>query len=450
MANFLSQNWLVHRRHFLRGLGISMMLPMLDCMRPLRAGENQQRPRRNVFIYLPNGVNTDDFQIRDSGSVYELSRTLSPLAEYRAECTPISGFYHPNAFGVAHNATQTWLTAAKHGPSDKNTISVDQLIAQDSGAKTRFPSLQISNQGLPMAISADGISLPTQKSPAVIFQSLFNEPSGGIAKQRRDLKRKQSILDLVHNDAKRFAKQLGSDDRGRLDQYLVAVREVEARTQRAELWLDTPRPDIDRSIAARLNREIQLERLGEYLRTIYDIIVLAFQMDMTRVVTFNTGNEGTGPSVPEIGVDRDRHSLSHHNGDNELLEQLTKSDVFNLKQFAYFLGRLIDTQDQGERLIDSTMALYGSGLSYGNSHGTASLPLVLAGGRSLGFKHGSHVDYNQKISNFKGYGNGIKHYHSPVNSKAHFSNLLLTIARRAGVEVESFADSNGVVSEVLV
>lgn len=449
MAHFLSQKWLLNRRHFLRGLGVSLALPMLDCMRPLRATESGDLPRRSIFIYLPNGVNTNDYEMPKAGSKYELSRILSPLSKHRANFTPISGLYHPNAFGVAHDATQTWLTGAKHGPSDRNTISVDQLISQETGPKTRFPSLEISNQGFPMAVSADGISLPAEKNPAVVFQDLFTEPSGGIEEQRRRLQRKESMLDLVLTDAKSLANKLGQDDRGRLDQYLVAVREVEIRTKRAESWLETPRPNISPDIATRLNRDIQLERLGEYLRTMYDIIVLAFQTDMTRVVTFNTGNEGTGPSVPEIGINRDRHSLSHHNGDKELLEQLTRSDEFNVRQFAYFLDRLSEVKDGGRPLIDTTLALYGSGLSYGNSHGTTSLPLVLAGGTRLGLKHGTHVDYNKQVKDFNGYGQGIRVYHSPVNTKAHFSNLLLTIAQRMGIETETFADSSGVISEVL-
>ena len=422
---------------------------MLDCMRPLKANLAPPSPRRSVFIYLPNGVNTHDYEMATSGPGYTLSRILSPLETHRNHITPISGLHHPNAFGVAHNATQTWLTGAKHGPSDRNTISVDQLIAQKTGPETRFPSLEISNQGLPMAVSADGISLPTEKNPAVIFQRLFAEPKGGIATQRRRLQRRRSILDLALGDTKRLTDQLGREDRGRLDQYLTAVREVEVRTERAETWLEQPRPQIPSEVAAKLNREVQLERLGEYLRTIYDIVALAFLTDVTRVVTFNTGNEGTGPSIPEIGINRDRHSLSHHNGDKELLEQLTRSDEFNVRQFSYFLGRLTELQDGDHPLIDSTMALYGSGLSYGNSHGVASLPLVLAGGRKLGLKHGTHVDFNHKARDFKGYGEGIRMYHSPVNPDARFSNLLLTMAQRMGVEAEGFADSNAVVSEAL-
>ncbi|MEC7882156.1 MAG: DUF1552 domain-containing protein [Verrucomicrobiota bacterium] len=449
MANFLSQNWLLPRRHFLRGLGVSLGLPMLDSMRPLRAAKAVELPRRSIFVYLPNGVNTHDYELTQAGTDYEFSRILAPLAGHRGNITPISGLHHPNAFGIAHSATQTWLTAAKHGPTDRNTISVDQLIAGVTGSKTRFPSLELSNQGQPLSVSADGIALPTEKNPAVVFQGLFTEPKGGIDKQRRRLQRKQSMLDLVLDDAKSLSNKLGNDDRGRLEQYLVAVREVEVRTKRAEAWLELPRPKIESSVAAKLNRNIELKRLGEYLRTMYDIIVLAFQTDMTRVVTFNTGNEGTGPAVPEIGISRDRHSLSHHNGDKDLLQQLTKSDEFNVQQFAYFLDRLAEVQDGEGSLLDTTISLYGSGLSYGNSHGTTSLPLVLAGGNKLGFSHGSHVDFNQQVKGFKGSGNGISIYHSPVNSGAHFSNLLLTIAQKAGVEKDVFADSNGEVSEVL-
>ena len=449
MANYLSQSWLIPRRHFLRGLGVSLGLPMLDCMRSLSAVEKVKRPSRSIFIYLPNGVNTYEYELIQSGKNYEFSRILAPLAKHRNNITPISGLYHPNAFGIAHSATQTWLTGAKHGPTDKNTVSVDQMIASLTASKTRFPSLELSNQGQPLSVSPDGIALPTERNPAVVFQGLFVEPKGGVHKQRRRLQRKQSMLDLVMEDAKSLSNKIGNEDRGRLAQYLTAVREVEIRTERAEEWLETPRPQIESSVAAKLNRNIQLERLGEYLRTMYDIIVLAFQTDMTRVVTFNTGNEGTGPSVPEIGISRDRHSLSHHNGDKEILQQLTRSDEFNIQQFAYFLDKLSEFNDGEGSLLDTTVCLYGSGLSYGNSHGTTSLPLVPAGGASLGLKHGTHVDYNQQVKNFKGYGDGISMYHSPINAKAHFSNLLLTIAHKMGVQKETFSDSNGVVSEVL-
>ena len=206
MANFLSQKWLLNRRHVLRGVGATMALPFLECMQPLRAAEpTTDRARRSIFIYLPNGENTHDYEMKETGRDYQLSRVLSPLEKHRQNVSPVSGLYHPNSFGVAHNATQTWLTGAKHGPNDRNTISVDQLIAQVVGPKTRFPSLELSNQGQPLSVSADGIALPAERNPAVVFQNFFTEPKDGITKQRRSLQRKQSILDVVLGDAKSLA-----------------------------------------------------------------------------------------------------------------------------------------------------------------------------------------------------------------------------------------------------
>jgi hypothetical protein len=180
----------------------------------------------------------------------------------------------------------------------------------------------------------------------------------------------------------------------------------------------------------------------------YDILVLAFQTDITRVATFSTGNEGTGPAVPEIGVKQDRHSLSHHNGNPKLLADLMSSDAFNLQQFGYFLDRLREVKDADGPLIETTMALYGSGMAYGHSHGNASLPIVLAGGTALGFNHGQHIDFNL-TKDFQGYDKHPGIYHSAVNGKAHLSNLLLTMVQKMDVPVEKFADSNGVVSEVI-
>ena len=142
MSTITTQKWLMNRRYALKGIGVSMALPMLQCMSPLRAAENIQKTKRSVFIYLPNGVNTNDYEIQKAGPEYELSRILNPLKKQRDKITPISGLYHPNSFGIAHKATNTWLTGGKYGPTDKNTISVDQLIAEVSGSKTRFPSLE--------------------------------------------------------------------------------------------------------------------------------------------------------------------------------------------------------------------------------------------------------------------------------------------------------------------
>lgn len=449
-----SHSWLINRRHVLRGLGVAIALPLLDCMRPLGAQQPRDRAKRSVFIYLPNGVNTLDYQITQRGSDYTLSRSLRPLERHRANVTPISGLYHPNGLGHHHNCSTIWLTGGRIGQSERNTISVDQLIAQVTAPQTRFSSLELSNQGHSLAYSADGISLPAQANPSVVFRELFEEPQGGIARQRRGLHRRGSILDAVHDEARTLGNQLGQDDRGRLDQYLTSVREVEVRTQRADRWLDTPRPRVQPDVQSRLNRDISLDRLGEYLRTMYDIIVLAFQTDLTRVVTFSTGNEGVGPAVPEIGVRQDRHSLSHHNGNDRLMQDLTRSDEFNIQQFAYFLTRLSETRDADGPLLDSTIALYGSGMAFGHSHGNANLPILVAGGRGLGLRHGRHIDFNASAA-ASGYTYNLadagRHYgicHNPVNRRAHLSNLLLTMAQRLGVRTDRFADSNGTLSEI--
>jgi hypothetical protein len=233
------------------------------------------------------------------------------------------------------------------------------------------------------------------------------------------------------------------------------VREIEIRTERADSWLDRPRPKIDKASAAQLDRDIPLEELGEFLRTMYDLVVLAFQTDSTRVVTFMTGDEGTGPAIPEIGINFGRHALSHHNGNKEMLANLSASDAFNIEQFGYFLDRLSEVRDAEGPLLDTTMALYGSGMAYGHSHGNANLPLVLAGGKALGIKHGRHLDYNTLAAS-GGFtydaaqpGTLVRICHKPVNPKAHMSNLLLTMAHKMDVPVERFGDSNAEASELL-
>lgn len=448
MAHFLRQNWLLSRRHALKGLGVSLALPLLDSMRPLRAADKATRPKRSVFIYLPNGVNTHEYQMATAGKDYEMSKPLQALEKHRDIITPLSGMYHPHGLGHHHNCSTIWLTGGKIGQSERNTISVDQLMATVTAPQTRFSSIELSNQGHSLSYNADGIQLPAQGNPGVVFRELFEEPKAGVANQRRGLQRRGSILDAVIDEAATLDRQLGSADKGRLEQFLTSVREVEIRTQRADKWLDLPRPKIEDAVASQLNRDVSLERLGEYLRTMYDILVLAFQTDITRVATFSTGNEGTGPAVPEIGVKQDRHSLSHHNGNPKLLADLMSSDTFNLQQFGYFLDRLHEVKDADGPLIETTMALYGSGMAYGHSHGNASLPIVLAGGTALGFKHGQHIDFNL-TKDFQGYDQHPGIYHSAVNGKAHLSNLLLTMAQKMDVPVEKFADSNGTVSEVI-
>jgi hypothetical protein len=442
------------RRHVLRGLGATIALPMLDCMRPLR-GAATPGAKRAVFIYLPNGVNTLDYQILQTGADYQFSKGLKALERHRAEITPISGLHHPNGLGHHHGCQGIWLTGAEIGQGKRNSISVDQLIAEKMAPHTRFPSLEISDTGRSLAYNRDGISLPAETKPGEVFKRLFEAPAGGAEKERETLRRRGSVLDAVLDEAHDLERRIGNEDRGRLDQYLTAVREVEVRTERADGWLDVPRPTIADADRQRITRQVSPNAPGDYFRTMYDLMILAFQTDVTRVITFSSGDEGKGLPIPELGINQTRHALSHHNGDPDQLARLTQSDAFNFEQFAYFLDRLAKTQDADGPLLDSTVALYGSGMAYGHSHGNANLPTVVAGGRKLGLKHGKHIDFN--VGHFEGYALGedgvLQNTHygicsRPVNSEARLSNLLVTLAQKMEVETETFADSLRTLSQL--
>lgn len=450
MSNFLSQSWLIDRRHALRALGTCISLPFLECMVPLRAAEGQiATPRRSAFVYLANGVHSLNYQITTPGKDYQFSRSLKPLEKHRNVITPISGLYHPGAISHHHNCISVWLTGGRLGPSDRNTISVDQKMAEITAKHTRYSSMEIALTGESLGWTADGVRLPSMRRCSEIFASLFQEPKGGKTAQRRTLRRKGSVLDANLEEVRQLESKMGAADKGRLEQYLSSVREAEVRTRRADAWLDTPLPVVSEADRQRTNRDIAATMAGEYFRTVYDLIVLAFQTDVTRVATFSLGGEGDAFSIPEIGITESRHQLSHHGGDPGYMEKLTLYDTFAIEQFSYFLTRLAETNDlNGKPLIGSTMALFGSGMSYGHSHGNANLPLVLAGGSDLGLKHGSHLDFNQ--GHFKGYhlDNPSEHYSlcsRPANTDAHMSNLLLLMAQRMGVEIDKFGDSNSVI-----
>jgi hypothetical protein len=448
--NFLSQSWLIDRRHALRAMGACISLPFLECMVPLRAAERQiATPKRSAFIYLANGVHSLNYQITSPGKDYQFSRSLKPLEKHRDVITPISGLHHPGALSHHHNCISVWLTGGKLGPSDKNSISVDQKMAEITAQHTRYPSMEIALTGDALGWTADGVRLPAMRRCSEIFASLFEEPKGGKAAQRRVLRHKASVLDANLAEVRRLEQAMGSADKGRLDQYLTSVREAEIRTRRADAWLDTPLPTLTDDDRKRTNRDIPATMAGDYFRTVYDLMVLAFQTDLTRVATFSLGGEGDAFSIPEIGITESRHQLSHHGGDAGYMEKLTNYDTFAIEQFSYFLTRLAETKDlNGKPLLSTTMSLFGSGMCYGHSHGNANLPLVLAGGSDLGLKHGSHVDFNQ--GHFAGYqlDKPGEHYSlcsRPANPDAHMSNLLLLMAQRMGVETDKFGDSNRVI-----
>jgi hypothetical protein len=464
MSNIITQRWLLDRRHFLRGVGAAVALPLLDVMTPLRAaGPAADKPRRSVFVYIPNGVNGMAWQVTKPGRGYELSPTLKPLEKLRDDFTVFSGLHHPNGLGQAHVCADTWLTGAKIDAQGarkyENTISCDQLMAQVAGTHTRFSSLELSisaGTGQPcnsttLAFSRDGVPLPAEDRPRLVFNRMFGEEVGGIKAQRVRLSKRRSVLDAVHDDAKSLRGELGTDDRTKLDEYLHSVRDVEQRAARLDSWLDVPKPTLDKTVTAHFQRDVTKAQAGEYWRTMFDLIVLALRTDATRVVTYMNGSEGNGLAIPEIGITQGRHSLSHHNGDPVVLERLAKSDEFIMQQFAYFLDHLRTVQDGGDALLDRTMVLFGSGMSYGHSHSNSNLPVLLAGGRGLGLKHGQHLDYNFPKGN--AYTLSYDEWRSlcgkPKNGNARLSNVMLTMLQKMEVKTEKFVDSIGPISEVL-
>ena len=453
--NIQTNKWLLNRRHVLRGLGASIALPMLNCMQATGSLRAPASPKRSVFLYIPNGVNTLTWQIEKPGTDYEFTAPLKSLEHHRQDITPISGLHHPMVVGKAHNCDQVWLTGANvpgNGGAFRNTVSADQLIAEVQGEFTRFPSLEIAIDGFSLAWSRDGIQIPAERNVKAIFEHLFGEESGGKDAVRRRLNRRGSILDGVLSDAESVNQKLSTEDRSKLDEYLTAVRQVELRTEKAQTWLNVPRPTLDGSVADRFTRQMNQDQVREYHRLFYDLMVLALRTDTTRVITCMIGSESNGGAIPDIGISQTRHGLSHHNGDPEQLRRLTQTDTFHVEQFSYFLDQLKAHPEDGGNLLDTTQVLWGSGMSYGHSHGNANLPTLYAGGRNLGVKHGQHVDYNlPKIGKYN-VAEANDHYKicgRPVDDKARLCNLLLTMVQRCGVETEEFQDSVGVISEVV-
>lgn len=444
MPNLNLNKWQMSRRQMLRGLGACLSLPLLDCMASV---PRASQPKRSVFLYIPNGVNTLTWQIEKAGTDFQFTPTLSALERHRAEVTPISGLHHPMVLGKHHNCDKVWLTGADvpgDGGAFRNTVSADQLMAEVQGVSTRYSSLEMAIEGHSLAWSRDGIQLPAERNSQTIFNMLFGVEKDSKETLRRRLTRRGSILDLVAEDAKRVNKKLGGEDRSKLDEYLTAVRQVEERTRRADEWLNVPKPALSQTDAARLSRKLDMSVVTEYHRLFYDLMVMALRTDSTRVITCMICSESNGGAIPDIGISQTRHGLSHHNGDPEQLRRLTQTDAFLVEQLAYFLDQLKACQDGEQPLLDTTQILWGSGMAYGHSHGNANLPTILAGGRALGYKHGQHVDYNLPQIGQYNVADALGHYKicsRPVDNDARLSNLLLTMLQRVDVKAERFQDS---------
>ena len=444
-----------------------MALPLLDAMTPIRTRASAPvaaKPSRSVFVYIPNGVNGMTWQCTKDGTDFPLSPSLQPLEKHRNDFTVFSGLHHPNCLGEGHVCADTWLSGAKieaqSGRKYENSISCDQVMAEVVGQKTRFPSLELSvtaGTGQPfsattLAFSRDGVPLPAEDNPRVVFQRLFGEATGGVEAQRSELTKRRSVLDAVLDDAQSLRRDLGKVDRSKLDEYLHSVRDVEQRTERLGSWLNVPKPVLDKGQAAAFERDVSKTDPGDYWRTMFDLIVLALRTDLTRVVTYMNGSETIGLPIPELKITQVRHNLSHHNGDPVVLGRLADSDAFLMQQFAHFLDSLRAVQDGDEPLLDRTMILVGSGMSYGHSHSNSNLPILLAGGRGLGLKHGRHIDYNRphlKSDYTLSYDEWRALCGKPKDQKARLSNVLLTMIQKMDVQAEKFVDSLGPVSELI-
>ena len=450
--NLNLNKWQISRRTFLRGAGATIALPLLDCM---AAVPTPTKPKRSVFLYIPNGVNTLTWQIEKAGADYQLTAPLQSLEKHRAEITPISGLHHPMVIGKHHNCEKVWLTGANvpgDGGAFRNTVSADQLIAEVQGASTRFPSLEMAIEGTSLAWSRDGIQLPAERNTQQLFNMLFGVERDSKETIRRRLSRRGSILDTVADDANRVNKKLGSEDRSKLDEYLTAVRQVEERTRRADEWLNVPKPTLAAPEIESLQRKLSMAEAGQYYRLFYDLMVMALRTDSTRVITCGIGSEGNTSGIPEIGILQTRHGLSHHNGDPEQLRRLTATDTFLIEQLSYFLDQLKAHSEEGHPLLDTTQVLWGSGMAYGHSHGNANLPTILCGGKALGYKHGTHVDFNLPSIGKYDVSNAQEHYRicsRPVDNDARVSNLLLTMLQRVDVKADRFQDSLGSIKAIV-
>ncbi len=433
------------RRTFLRGMGTALALPLLDAMVPAATALAQTAAsptKRLGFIYIPNGANMGRWTPSAEGSL-DLSPTLSPLAPVRDQIVIPTGLAHRQAEawgdgnGEHSRASGVWLNGVHprrtEGADVRAGTTADQIAAATLGRDTPLPSLEIALENSFVVGNCDnGYScvytntiawrspttpLPMEHNPRVVFERLFGE--GGTATERlARLGEDRSILDAVREDMTRLEQKLGPDDRGRVSQYLDAVREIERRIQRVEAQAD------DAALPENLARPVGIpESFDEHARLMFDLQALAFQADITRVFTFLVGREQSAQSYPEIGVPDAHHSTSHHQMDPGKLEQYAKINTYHVDLLSGFLQRLQATPDGDGSLLDQSLILYGGGISDGDQHSHIDLPLILAGGGGGQLKGGRHVRY-------------------PTDTP--MTNLLVAMLDKAGVApAEQFGDSTG-------
>ncbi|MBI1247891.1 DUF1552 domain-containing protein [bacterium] len=409
------------RRTVLRGTaGVGMSIPWLSAMKEAFAGsEASKTPRRFVAMTLGLGLHAQNLNPQKAGRDYEASLYLKKLQDIRDKFTVISGSSHPDVSG-GHRAEASLLSATPmgKGAQSRTTISIDQLLAKHMGHNTRFPSLVLSSAGNSSpSYTENGSMIPAESSPARLFMQLFvNDSPAEQEKQLQRARQGKSIMDLVADDAKNLARDLGAGDRDRLSAYFHSVRELEKRMVEAEQWAHLPKPKVD------TKRPIDISNPNDFIgrqRLMNDMIRLALSTDSSRFISFHLG--GSGGVVPLEGVDEGYHSLSHHGLDKEKLAQLALVETAIVEAWGDFLRGLAAIEEEEGSLLDHTSVLLTSNLGNASSHDNRNMPVLFAGG---GFKHGQHLAFDQK-----------KNYPLP--------NLYLSVLQQTGLEVDKFATSTG-------
>ncbi len=432
------------RRTFLRGMGATLALPLLDAMVPASTAlaKTAANPvRRLGFVFMPMGCDQSRWTPAGGSTLGELSPILSSLEPVKEHVTVISNMELQNAYPGSHaTSNSAFLSGAKAKLTESTDYylgtTVDQIAAQRIGQGTQLPSLELAMDLLQVVGQCDNgyacvyqnnlswssptTPLPAEAHPRIVFESLFGE-GGNLAERRATLRRKASLLDSFNEDLARLKRELDPSDRGRVGDYLDTVREVERRIQRAEAdMMDNPLPDLDRPVGVPAS-------YAEHARLMFDLQVLAFQGDVTRVITFQLARETSNRTYPEIGVSDPHHPLSHHGNDPEKIARMAKINAFHVSLFAEFLAKLKATPEGNGSLLDHSLYLYGSGIGNPNIHDHSNLPVLVAGGAAGGMKGGRHIRYDKP---------------TPL------ANLHLTLLDKVGVHMDTFADSSGTVDDL--
>jgi Protein of unknown function (DUF1552) len=430
----------IDRRTVLRGAGMALSLPLLDAMIPAMTASaatplNPTKLRRIGYVYVPMGFYPK--QWKPTGEKLDnLPSSLAPLQKLSDQVTVFSGFDLKNAYPGSHaTSNSAFLSAARAKLTESSDYylgtTVDQIAAKHIGSATPLPSLELSMDLLSLVGQCDNgyacvyqnnlswssptTPLPSEAHPRLVFEMLFGE--GGNSEQRRAALRQQaSLLDGVTDEIVRLKNRVGSSDRNKIDQYLESIRDVERRIQIAESNVDqNPLPDLDRP------RGVPAV-YGDHARLMFDLQVLAFQGDITRVSTFQLARETSNRTYPEIGVPDPHHPITHHGGSVEKLEKVAKINRHHIELFAEFLSKMAAISEGNGSLLDHSLFLYGSGMGDPDRHDHSDLPILVAGGAAGKHRGGKHVRFKED---------------TPL------SNLHLTLLNSVGVPLENFADSTG-------